>query len=125
MDKNKGGRPQKEFDRDLFESLCGIMCTEEEICAVLHTSDKTLSGWCKRVYGSGFSETQKRFSNRGKVSLRRYQFNLAKKNASMAIFLGKNYLGQKDSVEYEDTKALEKLDEILKATETYAESETK
>ncbi|HSE24819.1 MAG TPA: hypothetical protein VLB68_24370 [Pyrinomonadaceae bacterium] len=28
--------------------------------------------------------------------LRRAQFNLAKKNASMAIFLGKNYLGQSD-----------------------------
>ena len=50
---------------------------------------------------------------------------MAEKNASMAIFLGKNYLGQKDSVEYEDTKALEKLDEILKATEQNAESEAK
>ena len=32
----------------------------------------------------------------GKVSLRRLQFELAKRNAAMAIFLGKNLLGQSD-----------------------------
>ena len=31
----------------------------------------------------------------------------------MAIFLGKNYLGQKDSFEFEDNDALNKLDSIL------------
>jgi hypothetical protein len=30
------------------------------------------------------------------MSLRRAQFKLAETNASMAIFLGKQYLGQKD-----------------------------
>ena len=33
---------------------------------------------------------------RGKASLRRVQFDLAKRNAAMAIFLGKNLLGQSD-----------------------------
>lgn len=32
----------------------------------------------------------------GKVSLRRAQFNLAERNPSMAIFLGKQYLGQNE-----------------------------
>jgi hypothetical protein len=32
----------------------------------------------------------------GRTSLRRKQFNLASTNASMAIFLGKQYLGQND-----------------------------
>lgn len=125
MERNKGGRPPKEFDKELFENLCSIMCTEEEICSILKTTDKTLSAWCKRTYGVGFSDAQKRFSARGKVSLRRYQFNLAKKNASMAIFLGKNYLGQRDAVEYEDNSALDKLDAILAGVKGNAESETK
>lgn len=92
----KTGRPPKEFDQELFEQLCGIMCTEEEICDIFKTTDKTLAGWCQRRYKTTFSEAQKRFSARGKLSLRRYQFKLAQKNASMAIFLGKNYLGQTD-----------------------------
>lgn len=122
--QKKAGRPQKEFSAELFESLCGIMCTEEEICGVLKTTDKTLNNWLRRTYGMDFSEAQKRFSARGKASLRRYQFNLAKKNAAMAIFLGKNYLGQSDTVEYEDNTALEKLDEILKGVKENAQQET-
>lgn len=125
MEENKGGRPPKEFDRELFEQLCGIMCTEDEICDIFKTTDKTLSNWCKRTYGLGFSDAHKRFSARGKLSLRRYQFKLAQKNASMAIFLGKNYLGQRDAIEYRDDTALEKLDEILsEAKQNAFKSET-
>lgn len=39
---------------------------------------------------------------------------LAKKSAAMAIFLGKNYLGQRDKVEYTNEDAIKKLDEVLK-----------
>ena len=35
---------------------------------------------------------------RGKIALRRKQFNLADKNSSMAIFLGKQWLNQSDIV---------------------------
>jgi hypothetical protein len=48
------------------------------------------------------------------MSLRRKQWKLADKSASMAIFLGKNYLGKRDSIEYEDKDAINKLDQILK-----------
>lgn len=119
------GRPAKEFDKELFEQLCGIMCTEEEICGIFKTTDKTLANWCQRTYGLNFSEAHKRYSAQGKLSLRRYQFKLAQKNAAMAIFLGKNYLGQRDEVEYHDTAALEKLDAILSETKNNAfKSET-
>ena len=113
MEEKKAGRPLKEFDTELFEQLCGIMCTEDEICGIFHTTDKTLNRWLQRTYEMDFSEAFKRFSAKGKMNLRRWQFNLAKKNAGMAIFLGKNYLGQRDMLEYTDEDALEKLDEIL------------
>ena len=48
-----------------------------------------------------FSAVFKRLSVGGKMSLRRYQFELAKHNATMAIFLGKNFLGQTDNQEVE------------------------
>ena len=62
-------------------------------------SDKTLDGWCKRTYGEHFSEVFAKKRGKGKISLRRMQWRLAEKNASMAIWLGKQYLDQKDVVE--------------------------
>jgi hypothetical protein len=50
------------------------------------------------------------------MSLRRTQFRLAEKSAAMAIFLGKQYLGQSDNVFIEDKSAINRLDEILKGT---------
>jgi hypothetical protein len=94
--KNKGGRPKREFPQKEFEKLCQIQATQEEICNFFDTTDKTLDAWCKRTYGEGFSEIYKNKSAGGKMSLRRTQFQLAKKSAAMAIFLGKNYLGQTD-----------------------------
>jgi hypothetical protein len=41
----------------------------------------------------------------GKISLRRKQMRLASVNAPMAIFLGKNILGQKDKITNEHTGA--------------------
>lgn len=91
-----GGRPQKDIDKKLFENLCGIQCTMVEILSVLDVSDKTLSSWCHRTYGKSFSEIYAIKRQAGFISLRRTQFRLAEKSAAMAIFLGKNYLGQVD-----------------------------
>lgn len=99
-------RPRKEINQTEFEKLCGLQCTEQEICSWFDVTDKTLSGWCKRTYGENFSEVYKKKSAGGKTALRRAQFKLAEKNASMAIFLGKNYLGQTDSINYESNASL-------------------
>ena len=47
-------RPRKEIDKKTFEGLCGIQCTQEEICDVFDITDKTLNTWCKRTYGKVF-----------------------------------------------------------------------
>ena len=98
------GRPPKEIKKDQFEALCRIQCTYIEICDVLNVSDKTLYNWCKTTYGEDFSVTYKRFASQGRVSLRRTQFKLAEKSAGMAIFLGKNMLGQRDRFPEDETK---------------------
>lgn len=97
----KVARPRKEIDQKDFESLCALQCTKEEICGFFDVSDKTLENWCKRTYSEGFSEVFKKKRGKGKISLRRAQFRLAEKSASMAIWLGKQWLGQKDTVEIE------------------------
>ena len=99
------GRPRAEIDKQQFEKLCGIMCTESEICDVFDICEDTLNAWCKRTYGLTFSDTYKKLSAKGKASLRRKQFKIAETNAAMAIFLGKNYLGQTDRTETNDNAA--------------------
>lgn len=99
MEKNKGGRPKKKIDQEQFEKLCELQCTQEEICGWFDTTDKTLTSWCKQTYGVSFSEIYNKKREKGKISLRRAQFQLATKSAAMAIFLGKNYLGQTDRIE--------------------------
>lgn len=92
-------RPRKEIDQKQFENLCGLQCTKEEICGFFCTTDKTLENWCRRTYKAGFSEVFKQKRGIGKISLRRSQWRLAEKNANMAIWLGKQYLDQKDHIE--------------------------
>lgn len=93
---NPNGRPPREFNAQIFENLCQIQCTVNEIEAVFQTDQRTVDKWCQREYGESFSTIYKRFTEMGKPSLRRFQWNLAKTNTSMAIWLGKQYLGQKD-----------------------------
>ena len=96
-------RPRKDIDREEFEKLCGLQCTYNEICDWFGVTDKTLNAWCKRTYRMRFSEVFQQKRGLGKISLRRMQFRLAEKSAAMAIFLGKQYLGQTDVQEVKAT----------------------
>lgn len=99
----KGDTPaQDRIDKKQFENLCGLQCTLLEICDFFDVEDDTLNSWCKKTYGTTFSEVFKLKRGKGQISLRRMQWKLAEKNAAMAIFLGKQYLGQKDKIEYTD-----------------------
>lgn len=114
------GRPKKEFDRKQFVDLVGLGCTQEEICWFFRDETgktaniDTLSRWCKRTFGLNYQDFYKKNGGMAmKIRLRQNQIELSKKNAAMAIFLGKNYLGQRDSFEFDNKSALEKLDEVL------------
>ena len=110
----KMGRPKKIIDKEQFETLCEMQCIQTEICSVLKVTEKTLIAWCKETYGDTFSNTIKRFSEGGKMSLRRKQLEVAiNGNVTMLIWLGKQYLGQRDKTEYTENIASEKLDSLL------------
>ena len=93
-------RPQIQIDKEQFEKLCGLQCPLDEIADWFNCSVDTVERWCKRTYNERFAEVFNKKRGRGRIALRRAQFELAKKNASMAIFLGKNYLGQGDGGGY-------------------------
>lgn len=96
----KGHTPaQDRIDKKIFEAFCGLWCTETEIAHYFDVDEDTLNAWCKKTYDCTFSDTYKRFKDIGNASLRADQRKLAKKSATMAIWLGKQYLGQTDEVE--------------------------
>ena len=92
------GRKTKDFDKNIFENLCKIQCTVNEIEEVLGSNQTVIDKWCMREYSKSFAKVRDDLRSSGKASLRRMQFKLAEKNAGMAIFLGKNILGQTDQI---------------------------
>lgn len=114
------GRPRKEISENIFENLCGLQCTLEEIAGVFDCSPDTIERWCKRTYDETFAEAYKKHSAKGKMSLRRAQFKLAEKSAAMAIFLGKNYLGQSDTMIVADAGHDPVDDDLTKSLKEFA-----
>ena len=97
---NPNGRPPTKIDQEQFEKLCALHCTIEEICAFFNCCDDALRDWCKRTFdGRTLSSVMKDKAAMGNLSLRRFQFKQAEKSVPMAIFLGKNWLGQTDKTE--------------------------
>ena len=94
---NPNGRPRKPINKGELEKLCGIQCTIEEIAGWFNCHEDTIRRFCEREYGMKFHEVYDKFSANGKISIRRTQFRIAEDgNATMAIWLGKQYLGQTD-----------------------------
>lgn len=107
-------RPKKEIDYEMVEKLANIQCTQEEIASFLNISVRTLQRdeeFC-RIYKKGMDN--------GKMSLRRIQYKLAEKNPTMAIFLGKQYLNQRDNIEVDNSKELTRVEELLAKIENEA-----
>lgn len=102
------GRPPKPIDWNIFEELCAIQCTQIEIAGVFRIDVDTLRERVFREYKKEYSAVYKELSEEGKSSLRRYQFNLSKTNAAMAIWLGKQWLGQTDPDKKYDLPVTEK-----------------
>lgn len=108
------GRPTKDINLIEFEKLCALQCTQAEICAWFNVDDKTLTKWCEKTYRKSFSEIFDIKRGHGKISLRRAQWKQAETNPTMAIWLGKQYLGQRDHKELTVTQTLtqEAVDEV-------------
>ena len=119
MAKGQIKQAQARINQSTFESLCAIQCTREEIAGVLNVSDSTLYRWCKETYGTDFDTIFRQKRENGKASLRRNQWKMAEKNPTMAIWLGKQYLKQRDTFEVESTQ-LVKVQELLSKIEEEA-----
>ena len=98
MTKKKDGRNKpnkhslKDIDAKDVEFLAGKFWTKTEIGAFLGCTDKTIANRFSEVYTKGREQ--------GKAKLRDLQLKAANSgNVTMLIWLGKQYLDQRDSKE--------------------------
>ncbi len=85
-------RPPIDIDENLVRKLARIHCTMDEIAMIVGCSVDTLE--------RRFADTIKAARSRGKMSLRRWQWKSARLgNTGMLVWLGKQYLDQKDQIE--------------------------
>jgi hypothetical protein len=102
------GRPKKEIDYNAVERLAALMCTQEEIANYLDISVRTL------LRDDEFCHIYKKGLDKGKMSIRRQQYKSAEDgNVTMQIWLGKQYLNQRDRSEITNKDAVDKLDSLL------------
>ena len=101
MTTNKGGRPKKPIDYPRLDKYCAIQCTGEECAALLGMDYDCLNRTLRLDGNVGFTDYYAKKSASGKASLRRRQYQAAVEdgNATMMIWLGKQWLGQKDKSE--------------------------
>ncbi len=111
------GLPEKEIVMDQVIYWIGLQATAQEIASSFHVAVETLEKKLREHFGESFCDLKKRCDGNGKLSLRRYQYRQSENNSSMAIWLGKQWLGQKDdpSEEFQKTNKLVQtlLDEIM------------
>ena len=89
---NKVGRPKIEIDLEVVEKLAQRHCTYQEIADWFNVSVSKLD------HDPEFIQTYKKGLSVGKRSLRKWQFEAASKgNITMLIWLGKQYLAQRDT----------------------------
>ena len=94
----KGVVPEKEINLDQVLYWTELQATAEEIAGAFRVSVDTLDRRLREAFGMGFAELRKRCNGLHKLSLRRYQFQQAERNATMAIWLGKIWLGQRETI---------------------------
>lgn len=95
---DKGGRPKIPIDFAKLADMCAILCTKAECAHLLGCSEDTIDRRLVEETGEGFAAFYEKHSSQGKSSLRRAQFSTAMSgNATMQIWLGKQWLGQRDT----------------------------
>ena len=119
MEKNKGGRPKKHIDQELFESLCEKFNTKQDICDIMNVDEKTITRWCKETYGTGFSGAYSKLSAKGRKSVRRamYELGVGKLNFYALRWLSEQQLGERQPTNIENASEefkVELIDDIKK-----------
>lgn len=84
-----------KIDVDQLEKLSSLQCTDEEIAAWFGVSTRTIE---RRRKVKRFADVMERGRAKGRISLRRAQMKILERgNATMGVWLGKQFLRQWDA----------------------------
>lgn len=91
-------RKLADIDLDKLETLAALQCTQEEAAGFFGVARETLN---RKLRQKQYREAWERGRLSGLASLRRAQYESAVKrgNVTAQIWLGKQYLGQRDTPE--------------------------
>lgn len=90
-----GGKPYKLIDIEVAKRAASLMCTNNEIATICGIAHSTFYEHLKNQ--PELAEALEEGRDRARVSLRRVQYEAAMSgNTTMQIWLGKQWLGQKD-----------------------------
>lgn len=96
----KRGPKGVQIDWDAFDKLCQIQCTLSEIAGWFDCSEDTIENRVKKEKKMKFSEYYEKKSSKGKISIRRKQWQMAVAgDRTLLIWLGKQYLGQTEKTQ--------------------------
>jgi hypothetical protein len=103
-------RPEAKVDKDQVLKLASIGCTTEEIASVCKVSKDTI----ERRFAALLEKGRLNF----KSSIRRMQYSSGNGgNVTMQIWLGKQYLGQKDQMEVDPGDGFRQFFQAIKGAE--------
>lgn len=114
------GRPKyvlNDAGKKQIEELARILCTDVEIASIMGVSVDTLQS---NDNINTFAECKEKGREKGKASIRRKQYELAMNGSGhygMLVWLGKQYLGQREKIEASvgtDDEKMKEMQEFLK-----------
>lgn len=92
-------------ERDLFEKMCSLLCDDQEMAHSLRMTVDEMREKAAKAYGAPYDEVRAEYTAVGRRNLRAAQMQSALNgNPTMQIWLGKQYLGQKDAPEPSDQR---------------------
>lgn len=101
------------FDKETFEKLCKLQSTVSEIAAYFELTIFQLKREINKTYKTKDADVIiERYHSLGNINLREAQYEQALKNPVMAIWLGKQFLAQKDIVENNTNETITFIDDI-------------
>lgn len=96
---NRVGRPEKEFDWKVLDSILQFGANLIDCSELLDVSDDTIQRKIRSEHGCTFSEYRTKKMGRMRVKLLQKQYEMAQNgNVALLIWLGKQHLGQTDKV---------------------------
>lgn len=112
-------RPEADIDWKKVDAYLQAHCNGTGIAGLLGISAETLYRACKRDHKIGFDEYSQQKKAEGKELLKAKQFETAMSgNVSMQIWLGKQYLGQRDKSDVEQSGTSTQINVIVDSVET-------